>query len=402
MAEQTIMAQVRARLFAEEVGNHTPSKIATDKFLSDNSSSALYPLAITVNGDAITQSRPLIDAINAISSDQTIKTSITLKAKYHPHAGFKTVNPYNLVIDFTIVIDWENASFSWERRRNSVIWTGSRTATRDAPQGKKYNGSAAPSDSLKIEPISGGNAANDWAIVLGTTSARNITRLPIPGLEDSFRQSIINYLFGSWDGYINVDYVITTDTGATVIAAPTPPPAPAAPVARVKISELPTAPPLQDDDLFVLSQDNSSDGDYDTNYHVTLASLKGALSTSFQSGIWVAGNTLSVSTTNVTSCRISIATGLNVTATEQDETGNIMGQFDVSSKILYLAQVYTGGSGSNATPMEHTATLTDVLQDMSIKPTYNGVTVRARFDADTLSIELTGANMRGTYLIALS
>ena len=272
MAEQTIMAQVRARLFAEEVGNHTPSKIATDKFLSDNSSSVLYPLAITVNGDAITQSRPLIDAINAISSDQTIKTSITLKAKYHPHAGFKTVNPYNLVIDFTIVIDWEN---------NSVIWTGSRTATRDAPQGKKYNGSAAPSDSLKIEPISGGNAANDWAIVLGTTSARNITRLPIPGLEDSFRQSIINYLFGSWDGYINVDYVITTDSGTTVIVAPTPPP----PVVSVKISELPETTSLQDDDLFVLSQDKPDDGNYDISHRVTLANLKASIAGLFAPAI---------------------------------------------------------------------------------------------------------------------
>jgi hypothetical protein len=75
----------------------------------------------------------------------------------------------------------------------------------------------------------------------------------------------------------------------------------------------------------------------------------------------------------------------------------------VSSKSLKLTQVYNGGAGSApAVPEDHTLTLDSTLQDMNIQPGSNGVIVKAKFDANTLYIELTGTDMRGTYLIALS
>ena len=72
-----------------------------------------------------------------------------------------------------------------------------------------------------------------------------------------------------------VSYTITTDDGINVTAAPTPPAETptVAPVVGVKISELNAVDALQDDDLFVLSQDNASDGTYNASYNVTLAKL---------------------------------------------------------------------------------------------------------------------------------
>ena len=81
-------------------------------------------------------------------------------------------------------------------------------------------------------------------------------------------------------GYFSLNsYTITTDDGINVTAAPTPAPADpetpeVAPVVGVKISELNAVSSLQDDDLFVLSQDDASDGDYDRSLNVTLSDLK--------------------------------------------------------------------------------------------------------------------------------
>ena len=402
MAEVTVMASVRMEALGPGPSGYTVSPIALKKYLDANDiRGPSGNLSVAASGGSIPKgsgpsdaAATLINAINAIPPNRTIKTTISMTITYAPPGTEGSMYGGK----FFIIIDWESGT---------VAWNGNQTLEQGL-----YNGSAeVPGDQrIKRNSYTAVNSATGamWntgikghpiSLMLKTTSERKISGLPIPGIGRRSNEAVFQKVAGQWDGFVNVDYIITTDTGATVIAAPTPPPAPAAPVARVKISELPAAPPLQDDDLFVLSQDNSSDGDYDTNYHVTLASLKGALSTSFQSGIWVAGNTLSVSTTNVTSCRISIATGL----TDSTDTGSIMGQFNVSSKSLSLAQVYNGGAGSApATPEGKTKTLTDLLQDMDIQPGAYGVIVKARFDADTLSIELTGANMRGTYLIALS
>ena len=402
MAEVTVMASVRMEALGPGPSGYTVSPIALKKYLDANDiRGPSGNLSVAASGGSIPKgsgpsdaAATLINAINAIPPNRTIKTTISMTITYAPPGTEGSMYGGK----FFIIIDWESGT---------VAWNGNQTLEQGL-----YNGSAeVPGDQrIKRNSYTAVNSATGamWntgikghpiSLMLKTTSERKISGLPIPGIGRRSNEAVFQKVAGQWDGFVNVDYIITTDTGATVIAAPTPPPAPAAPVARVKISELPAAPPLQDDDLFVLSQDNSSDGDYDTNYHVTLASLKGALSTSFQSGIWVAGNTLSVSTTNVTSCRISIATGL----TDSTDTGSIMGQFNVSSKSLSLTQVYNGGAGSApATPEGKTKTLTDLLQDMDIQPGADGVIVKARFDADTLSIELTGANMRGTYLIALS
>ena len=405
MAEVTVMASVRMEALGPGPSGYTVSPIALKKYLDANDiRGPSGNLSVAASGGSIPKgsgpsdaAATLINAINAIPPNRTIKTTISMTITYAPPGTEGSMYGGK----FFIIIDWESGT---------VAWNGNQTLEQGL-----YNGSAeVPGDQrIKRNSYTAVNSATGamWntgikghpiSLMLKTTSERKISGLPIPGIGRRSNEAVFQKVAGQWDGFVNVDYIITTDTGATVIAAPTPPPAPAAPVARVKISELPAAPPLQDDDLFVLSQDNPSDGDYDTSYRVTLAKLKAAVGASFQSGRWVAGDTLSISTTSVTTCGISIATGLNVADPTHDETGNIMGQFDVSSKILYLAQVYTGGSGSNAIPTENTLTLTDVFQDMLIKPTYLGVTVKARFDANTLYIELTEANMRGTYLITLS
>tara|TARA_R110001583_G_scaffold100953_6_gene247263 strand:+ start:645 stop:1781 length:1137 start_codon:yes stop_codon:yes gene_type:complete len=363
-------------------------------------SSTQGKLSVTANGGSIPvgsetsdAAATLINAINAIPTDQTIQTTIEMRIRFG--SGWSDCGPFDSTAggsmsnegSISIIIDWVN---------NQVTWNGLTQGGLD-----RYNGSDTVPGNLLIERLNGSGPVDEQeSFMLGTTEERKISRLPIPGFGHLSYAVPENFAWywslGSWDGQINVDYVITTDKGATVIVAPTPP---AAPVVGVKISELPPAPSLQDDDLFVLSQDQPDDEIYDINYRVTLARLKAALSTSFQSGKWVADNTLSISTTNVTSCRISIATGLF----DSTDTGSIMGQFDVSSKSLSLTQVYNGGAGSApSTPEGKTKTLTDLFQDMDIQPGSNGVIVTAKFDADALSIKLAGTNMRGTYLISLS
>ena len=447
MAKQTILAKVRARVATAA----TESPIAKKKYLTtDDTQTPEWNLVVDVSGGLLPVANPrtytastLIDAINAISTNLTKETQIDIVVDYGPPPDPGQSN-WGYGGNFSINIDWE---------KGLLIWNGRQGADQGV-----YHGSAQLPGFQLIERLSStnttircskglhctyttyGDIVAPISLGLGTTNERTISRLPMPGAGRPWPLGIVDIIFGAWDGFVNVDYIITTDTGITVApqcpqceecppevvcapatdcpplivcepcapcdpAAPCPPAEPCPPcpdpvaVVGVKISKLPTALSLQDDDLFVLSQDNPSDGDYDTSYRVTLAKLKAAVGASFQSGRWVAGDTLSISTTSVTSCAISIATGL----TDSTDTGSIMGQFNVSSKSLSLAQVYNGGAGSApATPEGKTKTLTDLLQDMDIQPGAYGVIVKARFDADTLSIELTGANMRGTYQITLS
>ena len=98
-----------------------------------------------------------------------------------------------------------------------------------------------------------------------TGPAKEILSIPLPfSINSVFSTS--NY--GSWS--------IITDDGINVSAAPTPPAeTPTAEVSGIKISELNAVSSLQDDDLFVLSQDNAADGTYDASYNVTLSKMRG-------------------------------------------------------------------------------------------------------------------------------
>ena len=332
---------------------------------------------VTANNGTTHDGAKLIDMINAISSSATKTVEIEGHWVVYSSLSWLSGEVYTTIADFSIFIDWVHMTADW-------VYTWS---------GNVRSGHVELDDLGNNVSMLATNNSTEMYLSFSTGPAKEILSIPLPfSINVAFSTSN----WGSWS--------IITDDGINVSATPTPPAeTPTVEVSGIKISELSAVSALQDDDLFVLSQDNASDGTYDASYNVTLTNLKTnlktGLSTSFQSGKWVAGDTLSISTTNVTSCGISIATGL----TNSTDSGHIMGKFDVSSKSLKLTQVYNGGAGSApAVPEDHTLTLDSTLQDMNIQPGSNGVIVKAKFDANTLYIELTGTDMRGTYLIALS
>jgi hypothetical protein len=314
MAKQTIMGLVKTRVFYAP-GNRTftEAPIAKKKYLdASDIGNAPWTLDVTANGDLLPvgsgtthTAATLIDAINAISSNQTTETQINITVSY------------NDIYDgsFFIIIDWV---------AGTVSWTGNQTADQG-----RYNGSATVPGNTLIERTSF-NPSNPAAtkddqggpwvpisLMLGTTGERKISRLPMPGMGRPMRFALAAFAFGGWDGFVNVDYVIRTTQNITVVpecppceecppevvcapatdcpdpivCEPCDPAEPCAPcpdpavALGIKISELPEAPSLQDDDLFVLSQDKPDDGIYNISHRVTLANLKASIAGLFAPAI---------------------------------------------------------------------------------------------------------------------
>jgi hypothetical protein len=294
MAEVTVMASVRMEAL---VGPETVSPIALKKYLDVNDISGPQgKLSVTANGGPIPEgsgpsdaAASLMNAINAIPPEQTIRTTISMTISYTPPSssdeffGGDTSGMVNEGMyggKFFIIIDWTELERKWIEG-GTVTWNGNQRVEQG-----RYNGSAeVPGDQLierfsftKADP---GTFGHPISLMLKTTSERKISGLPIPGIGRRLNEAVFQKVTSLWDGFVDVDYVITTDTGTTVIVAPTPPP----PVVSVKISELPEAPSLQDDDLFVLSQDKPDDGIYNISHRVTLANLKASIAGLFAPAI---------------------------------------------------------------------------------------------------------------------
>ncbi len=82
------------------------------------------------------------------------------------------------------------------------------------------------------------------------------------------------YINGDVNGQKLVDHFwsVETDDFATTVTAPTPQET-TEEVSGTKISELPSATTLQDDDLLVISRDEESDGSFDASYNISLSDL---------------------------------------------------------------------------------------------------------------------------------
>ena len=232
-----------------------------------------------VDGVVVVTPSALIDRIAEISSSSTKTTEIVTSwtGNTQPKISGGDVATYGASMN--IFIDWENEIVKWTDSYDQVgsasisLVMGSTT-----PLGTMaYTWGRASRDSSRL--------VHRTPMVLRTGTNRNILGLPAmlyAGDGSDFSGLGFNAPF-------NGSYTITTDDGINVTAAPTPPAETptVAPVVGVKISELNAVDALQDDDLFVLSQDNASDGTYNASYNVTLAKL--GQSIGIAAGGWSSG-----------------------------------------------------------------------------------------------------------------
>ena len=252
---------------------------------SRTTGSARGGIKVFVNGSTSGAGSALIDAINAISASNTRITEINIVAENSKEVGNRD-GKYVFVYDanLTIWIDWVALTVQWQGmwRQGSVDMLNSNI---EKPGYSVYQGSQAIEalgSNVTIGALKGttgyhGGLGGGPNLYLETGPNGNILKLPI----------FSRFSYSSWTGGSRPSlnsYTITTDTGINVTAAPTPPAETptVAPVVGVKISELNAVDALQDDDLFVLSQDNASDGTYNASYNVTLSTLNG-------SGGWSSG-----------------------------------------------------------------------------------------------------------------
>ena len=233
---------------------------------------------VYANGSSGAAGSVLINKIAAISSTSTKYTTIECTATYGVDPptrmsgtrGSSSSDASMLIIsNFSLFIDWD---------QGTVVYQGKYTFPGGSAAGytgwQFYNGESAISaagGSITMSPTSdhmGRGPRSQASPRLTYNNNRHVTGVPV---IDGPSHLI---------GYFSLhSYTITTDDGINVTAAPTPAPADpetpeVAPVVGVKISELNAVSSLQDDDLFVLSQDDASDGDYDRSLNVTLSDLK--------------------------------------------------------------------------------------------------------------------------------
>jgi hypothetical protein len=212
------------------------------------------------NGTQSSSPAGMINAVAAISNTALKNTQIDFAWIVRLGNSGGTVYEYNMCV----FIDWDNSLVSWSGRATDHLYG------RNVGLG----GYAIANGKTSINPLGGSVSlkkkvgANLPTMVLVTGPNKNILGLPAP-LSNQVRENAIPEAMGN--------YTITTDDGINVTATPAPadPETPeVAPVVGVKISELNAVDALQDDDLFVLSQDNAADGTYDASYNVTLNNLK--------------------------------------------------------------------------------------------------------------------------------
>ena len=215
----------------------------------------------------------MIDAVAAISSTALKNTQIDLS--WTIRLTNQTGGPV-FSYDMCVFIDWENPDgpkVTWSGRAFGGFSFIHSFTFYGIFSGKANIDPLGSTVSMAVNrrnlPASNSNGAVGVppTMTLITGPNRNILGLPAP-LTNAVRENAVPEAMGN--------YTITTDTGINVTAAPTPPAETptVAPVVGVKISELNAVSSLQDDDLFVLSQDNLSDGTYDASKNVTLSTLK--------------------------------------------------------------------------------------------------------------------------------
>ena len=281
MSRRTIMATLKAgqgvgtitSLHSWGGGHPKISHIGTGTLLGAQS-------RVYANGSSGAAGSVLINKIAAISSTSTKYTTIECTATYgvdpptqaSGNRGSSSSDASMLIIsNFSLFIDWD---------QGTVVYQGKYTFPGGSAAGytgwQFYNGELC---------YLGGGRINNY--VQGWTSdhmGRGPRSQASPRLTYNNNRHVtgVPVIDGPSHliGYFSLhSYTITTDDGINVTAAPTPAPADPetpeiAPVVGVKISELNAVSSLQDDDLFVLSQDDASDGDYDRSLNVTLSDLK--------------------------------------------------------------------------------------------------------------------------------
>jgi hypothetical protein len=222
--------------------------------------------------DSVAAGAPLIEAIQEISSSATKVTKIDIEFETAKSRRGDPLIQYSGNI--SIWIDWASkplARVKWSGLYSGEYAVGAGSNARGIVFGIYQGDEAISAVGNSTVQMQNTDFQNDQrggpTLTLEVDTNRNIVKLPIfySGTNRTPRA-----------GLDAVSYTITTDDGINVTAAPTPPAETptVAPVVGVKISELNAVDALQDDDLFVLSQDNASDGTYDTSYNVTLAGLR--------------------------------------------------------------------------------------------------------------------------------
>jgi hypothetical protein len=219
-------------------------------------------LKIFVDGTESAIGSALINAISNISPTNTRITEINILAQ--TPMDFAGVDPYTFFAhsNLTIWIDWANGNVQWQGRWLNGPESQLDNSATTQPGYSTYQGSqaisAAGNTTITLLPRSSLTWQRGPDLTLETGPNREILKLPIFAYASAAQRPTTN------------SYTITTDDGVTVTAAPTP----SVPVDGVKISALSAVETLQDDDLFVLSQDDPSGGTYDASYNVTLNNLK--------------------------------------------------------------------------------------------------------------------------------
>jgi hypothetical protein len=235
---------------------------------------------VYANGSNSASGSILIDKIAEISSTSTKYTTIECTATYgvdpprsmSGNRSSKSKDESMLIIsNFSLFIDWDHPG------GGKMVFQGRYTfpgGSDDRHTGWQfYNGEysiEAAGGSITMSPTSdhmGRGPRSSGGPILKYNANRQVTGVPV--IDGP------THLVGSCALH---SYTITTDTGVVVTATPTPPAeTPTAPVVGIKISELTPVSALQDDDLFVLSQDDASDGTYEASLNVTLANLKAGI-----------------------------------------------------------------------------------------------------------------------------
>ena len=204
---------------------------------------------VTANNGTTNNGAKLIDMINAISSSTT--KTVEIESRWVVFSSTRTNGDVSsLVVHFSIFIDWVHMTADWVYTWGPSVGGSGHVQLDDMGN--------------NVSMVASSNGAQMY-LSFRTGPAKEILSIPLPfSINSVFSTS--NY--GSWS--------IITDDGINVSAAPTPPAeTPTAEVSGIKISELNAVSSLQDDDLFVLSQDNAADGTYDASYNVTLSKMRG-------------------------------------------------------------------------------------------------------------------------------
>tara|TARA_R110000824_G_scaffold106330_1_gene251201 strand:- start:419 stop:1609 length:1191 start_codon:yes stop_codon:yes gene_type:complete len=244
MGKQAVLAAIQSRT---EYGTGPLGYIDADSVQDGHFAAAsFYTQGATTHSGAA-----LINAISQISSNNTKTTKIHLvgsTGEFNYGAGPVLTEP-PMSFNLTIWIDWVGLKVQWSGYTSGLLcWAGSKSIDS--------GGSIIAIPHIGI---------SYGALTLETGPSATIVRLPFVAIGGFVQKSSLD----------TNCYTITTDDGQVVTTSSTPPAETStAEVSGVKISELNAVETLQDDDLFVLSQDEDSDETYDASYNVTLSTLK--------------------------------------------------------------------------------------------------------------------------------